>query len=83
MDKIWYILTYLIVNALDLGVTAKYMDFFLGKLKVQKNRARITYILCYIIGSLQYILFPIPLVNGITSFIILYYILLRNVMRKS
>ena len=74
MDKIWYILTYLIVNALDLGVTAKYMDFFLGKLKVQKNRARITYILCYIIGSLQYILFPIPLVNGITSFIILYFI---------
>ena len=38
MDKIWYILTYLIVNALDLGVTAKYMNFFLGKLKVQKNR---------------------------------------------
>lgn len=74
MDKIWYILTYLIVNALDLGVTAKYMDFFLGKLKVQKNRAGITYILCYIIGSLQYILFPIPLVNGITSFIILYFI---------
>ena len=37
MDKIWYILTYLIVNALDLGVTAKYMDFFLGKLKVQKK----------------------------------------------
>ncbi len=41
MDKIWYILTYLIVNALDLGVTAKYMNFFLGKLKVQKNRAGI------------------------------------------
>ncbi len=47
MDKIWYILTYLIVNALDLGVTAKYMNFFLGKLKVQKNRAGITYILYY------------------------------------
>ena len=39
MDKIWYILTYLIVNALDLGVTAKYMNFF-GKLKVQKKQSR-------------------------------------------
>lgn len=40
MDKIWYILTYLIVNALDLGVTAKYMDFFSRKTESAKKQSK-------------------------------------------
>lgn len=40
MDKIWYILTYLIVNALDLGVTAKYMNFFSWKTESAKKQSR-------------------------------------------
>lgn len=76
MDKVWYIITYLIVNALDLCITAKYMNFFLGKLKVPKNIAKIIYVSCFILCSLQYIFFPIPIINIISSLVTLYFIAL-------
>ncbi len=74
MDKVWYIIAYLIGNVLDLSITSKYMNFFLGKLKVSKKTGVITFVLCFILCSIQYIFLPIPLLNTITSISTLYVI---------
>lgn len=47
MDKIWYILTYLIVNALDLGVTAKYMNFSWKTESAKKQSRDYIYFMLY------------------------------------
>lgn len=74
MDKVWYIIAYLIANALDLGITSKYMNFFLGKLKVSERTGVVIWCICFILCSIQYIFFPIPIINITTSFVSLFVI---------
>lgn len=74
MEKTWFIVAYLFASALDLYVTSKYMNFFLGKLRVSTKTAGVTFILCYTLGSIQYLTVPIPIINSIVSFITLYFI---------
>lgn len=74
MGKTWFIVTYLIASVLDLYVTVKYINFFLGKLRVSKKVAGITFILCYTLSSVQYLIIPIPIINIIVTLIKLYFI---------
>ena len=68
--------TYMFSEGLDLYITSKYMNYFLGKLRVSRKKAGIIYIICYILGTVQYLKLPVPLINMAVSFTILLFVAL-------
>lgn len=68
--------TYMFSEELDLYITSKYMNYFLGKLRVSRKKAGIIYIICYILGTVQYLKLPVPLINMAVSFTILLFVAL-------
>ena len=70
----WFLMMYILSGIIDLYITIKYMEFFLGKIKVSGKTAKYTYICCYLLCTFQYIKLPIPLFNMIVSYITLYMI---------
>lgn len=68
--------TYMFSEGLDLYITSKYMNYFLGKLRVSRKKAGIIYIICYILGTVQYLKLPVPLINMAASFTILLFVAL-------
>ncbi|WP_216563979.1 sensor histidine kinase [Eubacterium sp. MSJ-13] len=71
-NNVCFVMMYILTGFIDLYIIIKYMQFFLGKLKVSRKAAIYTFTFCYLLCTIQYIKMPVPVLNAVVSFVQLY-----------
>lgn len=67
MERIMFNVIYIISNLFNLYITSRYVKLFLGEKIVNCSILRIVYFCSFFVGTLQYLLFPMPILNLIVS----------------